>query len=328
MTEVEEQLDPFAALLSDDDIEDPAEEGEERVDAKPAADPDVEPEGESFAATDDEPEAKSMDTLQSRLEDQERQNLGLRRKMFGLREEKRIRSERERLEQLKEDTSGGTEEVDADEIGYYEDGRFIVDKSKVDARVQEAIKRRQVVSQAPPTYDQLRAEVIGEFRDDERGVAESHVEELRESYQWLDEQVLEFCNEADIEPAEIGGLPNLLAMLDETGIRDDFESKYPDIPIAELVTAPTSANLMRASLRRHVKRRVSGGSKPAQAAVSGNVKPQQKSRPRSMARRGSSRRVDEGATLQSVDPESIFDMDDDTYKEYERRSVAALERRS
>jgi len=343
--------DPFEDFIGlNEEIKDPDDEVEEAEEAD-ASNQGGEEEAESASSAeegeiedgdeeeiedgDEEPDVKTLEDRERENEELEKENVALRRKMFATREKERVRKEDARLAAIKEE--GEEPEIDAEEVGRWdeESGKFVLDQNKLAEKMAAHRERRQGAARegTTETYDQLRASIIEDLPEADRDQGTKAADELEGAYTWLNSQVEEFCKEAELNPGSIGGMPGLMTLLTETGIIDEFEAKYDDISVVELITAPADPRIMRRTLRNHMRRRVSSDvtdyKEEGEADDDGEgeiTKPPHKSRPRPHARRGKSRRASESTTLTDVAPESIFDMSDEEYAEYERRSLKKLDR--
>jgi hypothetical protein len=332
----EEAADPFEEFLGMGAAEeDPAEEVEEEAEEAPGGEKDS---AEASSAGDDEKEdgeegdvekPERLEAREQHYEEVERENLALRRKLYAKRERDRIAAEKERLEATRAEAE--ETDIDADEVGHWEGDKFVFDREKLNEKMAAHRQRRQVAE--PPQvekYEVMRDAIIDEQPEENRDSAREAAEELETAYRWLDSQVDAFCKEAGVNPNDIGGMPALMALLSETGILDDFEKKYEDIPVTELITAPTDPRLMKRTLRNHMRRRtmsdVTDYEDESGEEKEEVIAPPKKRRPRPMHRKGKARSNDESTSLTDVDPVSIFDMSDEEYRQHEARSLKNLER--
>lgn len=328
----DDDIDPFADFLGEDPEEEKAAveaAGESAVEEEDSGGDSEQSDDEPVAAAaeklGEEPEAAKLEEKEEDYSTMERENHALKKKLFTLREKQRIEDQRRRVEEMEAKDEQADEGLDADEVGYWNDeGKFVLDRDKLATQMESTRVQAPVVDSNQDNYETLKTEVAGQYGEED---VTPIVAELEEAYKYLDDEVMKFCKDADIQPAQIGGLPNLLAMMEESGIRSDFEDKYPDINMTDLVVAPTNADLMRSSLKSHIERRrgrptgeIAGES---EAKTVERVPPRE--RPRSMARKGRARTESEGSSLTDVDPEAIFDMNDEEYAEYEKRSLARMD---
>jgi hypothetical protein len=333
----EQELDPFGALLEEEPEADPTPDeseeeaaGEEEAAAAEApegAGEEDEPEagagsdeGEP-AGTEEEPEPVTLEESEERQTNLEKENFALRRDLMKLKERDRIRKEEARLAAIERESAEDSEE----ELGSVnEEGKVVLNREVLDKALARVQARRASAAPAQD-YKSFKEETIAGYEDKEAATAAA--DELEQAYQFLDQEFGRFCQEAEINPNQIGGVANTLSIIEESGIAKEFEEKYPGVSIPNLMLAPNSQPIMRKEFEQHLQRRMS--SKSSEEEGKPVVKrPKIGAKPRPMSRKGKTRVAAGGAKLTDVDPADIFDMKEDEFAELERNSAADLERRA
>lgn len=347
------EIDDFEQLLADDAEGDPAEtwgetgeEPEPKEAAKPAepepgpavapgaAAEAPEPSKDSAEDEESRPEPETIEGLRARAEKLDRDNVGLRRALF--RRNERLRLLREADEKhTEEETRQHLEKTMQESIEFEQtpDGRLLLRPEVLQARIDAAVAARTTPPPQTPAqrYQTMRTELLTEFPAETRPAVEAAATQLEEAYLWLDGEVAKELQETGLLPAQLGGMDGLLTFLDESGLSEEFEEKYPGIPIADMVIAPTN--------RRRARRLVQGilgtrgappeeGDREPAGRAEGRPPMPLGSRPRppAMAGRGRHRAPSAGATLVDLSPDSLFEMSNAEFEAAEKASLEKMRR--
>lgn len=340
-TGIPAEVDEFEALLAAEDESEEeeavagaqSEESEEEAEAEaqpPEGSQEAQPSGEEESEEDDgegedeKPEPQRLEESEERFNEVEKENRALRRKLYALREERRLRDERDRL---REQDTGDDEPPVIGKLN--EDGSLVLDRDalrrEMSAVAPSAARGRPAQGEVADVYKQFKSEILEEVDPAGRDAAREAIEEVEGAYRWIDDQVGQFCEEAKLDPREIDGYSGLIRLAEESGLAEEFEAKYPDLSISDLIIAPTNTGLLRRQLKRHIQRR-SSPRKPKEKGEESVETPPAVERPRGMQSKGKHRAPASRTKLTDVDAEDIFDMSDEDYAEFERNSLEALER--
>ena len=331
----EQELDPFEALLEEEPEPDPTpDESEEEAAGEEEAAASEAPKGagaeekpaveeelgeEKPAGTEEEPEPVTLEESEERQATLEKENFALRRDLMKHKEKKRIRDEEDRVAAIER----GAEEGDPEVGVVNEEGKVVLDRAALEKQIARVHERRAAA--APVDLKAFRAELVDGYED--AAASESAMVELEQAYDFLDQEIGKFCVEADINPSQIDGMANTLAIIEETGIAAEFEKKYPGVSMTNVMLAPKSQPIMRKEHAQHIQRRAT--SKSAEEEEKPAVtRPKIGAKPRPMSRKGKTRVQTGGPKLTDADPVGLFDMGDDEFDELERNSAADLERRA
>ena len=348
--EADEKVDAFATLLDEEPEPDPeleagadaqAEAGADDEEKKAAeeaaaakareeeehAAADEEAEEEEHAAADDaedegEPEPGSIEEIAAKHSALERELYSTRRDLMKLKESKRIREEQDEIAAIEREAGEA-----APQIGVVDEetGKVVLDRDALDKAVAR-VHARRAASEPVQDYKAFRAGLISELDEADREVGEATITEMEEGYQYLDGEIGKFCQEAGVDPAQIGGMANLLNLIERSGIGSGFDEKYPGLSIANVMVAPKSESIMRKEFAAHFERKAT--SKPAEEQEETTVARRRiGEKPRSMSRKGRQRVKKVATKLTDADPASLFDMPQDEFDELERNSAEDLERR-